>query len=94
MCTAACVEEHACTARFVICDTCIILIQCAVTRSILAHEFSELSEELMLTGSGGEECHVDGHDEEHHEEGEEEGEEERDHEEGTGELIPAHSNRH
>ena len=40
--------------------------QCAITEDILAHEFSELAKEQMLTGSDGEICYVPGHEEEDH----------------------------
>ena len=58
--------------------------QCAVTSSILAHEFNELAEELSLTDDNGTVCHVEHHhdheeDEEDHHEDEEGYEEEHDH---------------
>ena len=39
--------------------------QCAVTEHVLAHEFTELSEEMMLTDIDGEICHVEEEEEGH-----------------------------
>ena len=47
-------------------ETILSIPQCAITDDILAHEFSELAEEQMLTGSDGEICYVPGHEEEDH----------------------------
>ena len=41
------------------------MIQCLVTDHILAHEFTELAEELSLTDGDGEVCHVEEEEEEH-----------------------------
>ena len=47
-------------------ETILSIPQCAITDDILAHEFSELAKEQMLTGSDGEVCYVPGHEEEDH----------------------------
>ena len=56
--------------------------QCAITRPILAHEFSELAAELMLMSENGEVCNVESEDDHNHDE-----EEDEDHESEEGKLV-------
>ena len=67
-------------------------LQCVITEHVLAHEFSELAEEMSLTDGDGELCLIEeeegehGHEEEEEEHGHEEEGEEHGHEgEGVGE---------
>ena len=52
-------------------------LQCVITEHVLAHEFSELAEEMSLTDGSGELCLVEEEEGEHghEEEGEEHGHE-------------------
>lgn len=62
--------------------------QCAVTSNALAHEFSELSEELGLLGEDGEPCNFEEEEEEHHDEEEEEGHEDEDEDHDHMGMLP------
>ena len=48
-------------------------LQCAITDHVLAHEFSELAEEMSLTDGSGELCIFEEEEHGHEEEGEEHG---------------------
>ena len=54
-------------------------MQCVITEHVLAHEFSELAEEMSLTDGDGELCLVEEEGEEHGHEGEEHGHEGEEH---------------
>ena len=54
--------------------TCIIYLQCGIMGHVLAHEFSELAQEMSLTDEEGELCIVEEEEREHgHVEGERHG---------------------
>ena len=62
-------------------------LQCAITEHVLAHEFSELAEEMSLTGGDGELCLVEEGEHRHEEEGEEHGHEEEEEHGHKGEGL-------
>ena len=60
------------------CTCTYVHTQCGVTNNALAHEFTELAKEMVLTDGDGELCHVEEEEEHGHEE-EEHGHEEEEH---------------